>query len=214
MAIFLLLPFLVGGLVVFLVCLAIPWLQRFALSAALWFLALLPGLLLWLLIEVGAAFGQEAVVRQLSYPRWEMPLWHAFSSSAAQMTLIVMGMAGTIVMATGIAVVHQFAIHRTTFALFRLYAGFVTGGVAVLWGSLVGAVVASYLDAPWEVAFVVVTTLVIALGWSGARLGLRIARRLRGRAPQRFQWISEEEFYGTAGKKTDTIEENPEAVAN
>lgn len=204
MAIFLLLPFLVGGLVVFVVCLTIPWLQRFALSAALWFLALLPGLLLWLLIEVGAAFGQEAVVRQLSYPRWEMPLWHAFSSSAAQMTLIVVGMAGTIVMATGIAVVHQFAIHRTTFALFRLYAGFVTGGVAVLWGSLVGAVVASYLDAPWEVAFVVVTTLVIALGWGGARLGSRIARRLRGRAPKRFQWISEDEFYGIAVKKSET----------
>src|SRR5580658_2660415 len=132
MAIFLLLPFLVGGLAVFLVCLAIPWLQRFALSAAMWFLALLPGLLLWLLIEVGAAFGQEAVVRQLSNPRWEMSLWHAFSSSAAQTTLVAVGMAGTVVMATGIAVVHQFVIQRLTFALFRLYAGFVTGGVAVL----------------------------------------------------------------------------------
>ena len=197
MAIFLLLPFLVGGLVVFLVCLAIPWLQRYAMSVALWFLALLPGLLLWLLIEVGAAFGQDSLIRHLSYPRWEMSLWHAFSSSAAQTTLIVLGMAGTLVLATIIAVVHQFVIQRLTFALFRLYAGCVTGGVAVLWGSLVGAVVASYLDAPWEVAFVVVTTLVMALGWGGARLGSRIARRLRGRAPMRFTWISEEEYYGT-----------------
>ena len=196
MAIFLLLPFLVGGLAVFLVCLAIPWLQRFALSAALWFLALLPGLLLWLLIEVGATHGQETLGRQTSYPRWERWFWHAFSSSAAQVTLIAVGMAGTIVMATAIAVVHQFVIQRVTFALFRLYAGFVTGGVAVLWGSLVGAVVASYLNAPWEVAFVVVLALVVALGWGGARLGYRIARRLRSRAPLRFTWITEDEFYG------------------
>lgn len=203
MAIFLLLPFLVGGLVVFLVCLAIPWLQRYAMSVALWFLALLPGLLLWLLIEVGAAFGQDALVRHLWYPRWEMSLWQAFSSSAAQTTLVVLGMASTIVLATMVAVVHQFVIQRLTFALFRLYAGFVTGGVAVLWGSLVGAVVASYLDAPWEVAFVVVTTLVTALGWGGARLGSRIARRLRGRAPLRFTWISEEEYYGTDAAVSD-----------
>ena len=79
MAIFLLLPFLVGGLVVFLVCLAIPWLQRFALSAALWCLALFPGLLLWLLIEVGAEFGQEALGRRFAYPHWQMALWHAFA---------------------------------------------------------------------------------------------------------------------------------------
>jgi hypothetical protein len=196
MAIFLLLPFLFCGLTAFLICLAIPWLQRFAMSVALWFLALLPGLLLWLLIGVGAALGEETL-RQLSHPRWEVSLWHAFGSTAARTTLVAIGMAGTIVLATMIAVAHQFLIHRLTFALFRLYAGFVTGGVAVLWGSLVGAVVASYLDAPWEVAFVVVTTLVTALGWGGASLGSRIARRLRGRAPQRFTWISEEEFYGT-----------------
>jgi hypothetical protein len=106
-------------------------------------------------------------------------------------------------MATGIAVVHQFVIQRLTFALFRLYAGFVTGGVAVLWGSLVGAVVASYLDAPWEIAFVVVGGLVVALGWGGARLGFRIARRLRGRAPLRFTWITEDEFYGTSESNAD-----------
>jgi len=207
MAIFLLLPFLVGGLAVFLVCLAIPWLQRFALSAALWFLALLPGLLLWLLIEVGAAFGQEALGRRLSYPRWEMALWHAFGSQAAQTTLIAVGMAGTIVAATIIAVVHQFVIQRVTFALFRLYAGFVTAGVAVLWGSLVGAIFASWLNTPWEVAFVVVTALMIAIGWGGARLGYRIARRLRGRAPLVFTWITEEEFYGI-------VETDGESAAN
>ena len=209
MAIFLLLPFLVGGLAVFLVCLAIPWLQRFALSAALWFLALLPGLMLWLLIEVGAAFGQEALGRRFAYPRWEVALWHAFGSQAAQTTLIAVGMAGTIVMATMIAVVHQFVIQRVTFALFRLYAGFVTGGVAVLWGSLAGAVVASTLDAPWEIAFVVVTTLVVALGWGGAMLGSRIARRLRGRAPLRFTWITEDEFYGALESEI-----NVDGVAN
>jgi len=207
MAIFLLLPFLAGGLAIFVVCLSIPWLQRFALSAALWFLALLPGLLLWLLIEVGAAFGQEALGRQLSYPRWERWVWHAFSSSAAQITLIAVGMAGTIVLATLIAVVHQFVIQRVTFALFRLYAGFVTGGVAVLWGSLAGAVVASSLDAPWEIAFVVVGGLVTALGWGGAVLGYRIARRLRGRAPLRFTWITEDEFYGK-------LESNLDSAAN
>ena len=100
-------------------------------------------------------------------------------------------------MATMIAVVHQFVIQRVTFALFRLYAGFVTGGVAVLWGSLAGAIVASWLDAPWEIAFVVVFSLVVALGCGGAVLGCRIARRLRGRAPLRFTWITEDEFYGT-----------------
>jgi hypothetical protein len=164
---------------------------------------LLPGLLLWLLIGVSAIFGREAI-KQLAYPRWEMSLWHAFSSTAAQTTLIAVGMAGTLVMATIIAVVHQFVIHRLTFALFRLYAGFVTGGVAVLWGSLLGAVVASYLEAPWEVAFVVVTTLVTALGWGGARLGSRIAGRLRGRAPSRFTWITDDEFYGTVGEDAET----------
>jgi len=211
MAIFLLLPFLVGGLAVFLLCLAIPWLQRFALSAALWCLALLPGLLLWLLIEVGAEFGQEALGRRLSYPHWELSLWHAFGSPAAQTTLIAAGMAGTIVLATTIAVVHQFVIQRVTFALFRLYAGFVTGGVAVLWGSLAGAIVASTLDAPWEVALVVVGGLVTALGWCGAVLGCRIARRLRGHAPLRFTWITEDEFYGTLESESET---NSETAAN
>ena len=205
MAIFLLLPFLVGGLAVFLVCLALPWLQRFALSAALWFLALLPGLLLWMLIDVGAEVGQATLGRRLTQPRWEMALWHAFGSPAAQTTLIAVGMAGTIVLATLIAVVHQFVIHRITFALFRLYAGFVTGGVAVLWGSLVGAIVASTLNAPWEIALVVVGGLVIALGWGGTVLGYRIARRLRGRAPLRFTWITEDEFFGTLESDADSV---------
>ncbi len=196
MVIFLLLPFLVGGLAVFLVCVTIPWLQKYALSAALWFLALLPGLLVWLLIGVGAALGHEELVRQLSSPKWEISLWHIFGSQAAQTTLIAIGMAGTIVMASGITVVHQFVIQRITFALFRLYAGFVTGGAAVLWGSLLGAVVATYLEAPWEVAFVVVTTMVTALGWGGAKLGSRIALRLRGRAPLRYTWVTEAEYYG------------------
>jgi hypothetical protein len=205
MAIFLLLPFLFGGLLVFLVCLAIPWLQRFALSAALWFLALVPGLLIWLLIGVGAEFGQQALGRGIHYPHWVMSLWHAFGSPAAKTTLVAVGMAGTIVLATVISVVHQFVIHRVTFALFRLYASFVTGGVAVLWGSLAGAIVATYLDAPWEVAFVVVTALVIALGWGGAKLGSRIARRLRGSAPARFTWITEEEFYGTVETGAESV---------
>lgn len=196
MVIFLLLPFLAGGLAVFLVCVAIPWLQRYALSAALWFVALLPGLLLWLLIGVGASLGQDALLRELSSPHWETSLWHIFGTPAAQTTLIAIGMAGTIVMATIIAVVHQFVIQRITFALFRLYAGFVTAGAAVLSGSLVGAVVATYLEAPWEVAFVVVTTMVTALGWGGAKLGSRIARRLRGRAPLRYTWVTEAEYYG------------------
>jgi len=196
MIFFLLLPLLVGGLAVYVICVAIPWLQKYALSAALWFLALLPGLLLWLLIGVGALVGQDAVGRGMYSPRWEMSFWHVFGSPAARVTLTAIGITGIVVMATIIAVVHQFVIHRLTFALFRLYAGFVTGSVAVLSGSLVGAVVATYLEAPWEVAFVVVTTLVAALGWAGARLGIRIARRLRGRAPERYTWVTEAEYYG------------------
>jgi len=74
----------------------------------------------------------------------------------------------------------------------------------VLWGSLVGAIVASSLDASWEIAFVVVTTLVVAIGWGGARLGYRIARRLRGRAPSRFTWITEDEFNGTIKISVDS----------
>lgn len=198
MAIFLLLPFLVLGLTVFLLCVAIPWLQRYALSAALWFLALLPGLLLWLVIGIGAEVGQQTLGRGIPYPHWMMSLWHEFGLPAAKITLIVVGMAGTIALATLVALVHQFVIHRLTLALFRLYAGFVTATVAVLWGSLVGAVVATYLDTPWEVAFVVVTAMVMALGWGGARLGYRMARRLRGSSPLRYTWISEEEYYGTA----------------
>jgi hypothetical protein len=191
-------------LVVFLVCLSIPWLQRYALSAALWFVALVPGLLIWLVIGIGAEIGQEALRTGISsYPPWMMSLWHAFGSPAAKITLVAVGMAGTIVFATGVAVVHQFVIHRVTFALFRLYAGFVTATVAVLWGSLAGAIVATYLDVAWQVAFVVVTSLVVAIGWGGARLGSRIARRLRGRAPQSFTWIREDEFYGTVEKSVE-----------
>ena len=204
MVIFLLFPFIVGGLVVFLVCLAVPLLQRFALSAAMWFLALLPGLLLWLLIDIGASLGLQALSGHLSFPRWEMSFWHTFGGPAARLTLVVVGMLGTIVLASGVAVIHQFAIHRTTFALFRLYAGSVTATVAVVWGSLTGAVVASSINAPWEVAFVVTFTLVVALGWGGAMLGSRMARRLRGAAPKRLTWILEEEFYGLVEVKTDT----------
>ncbi len=196
MVIFLLLPFVVGGLLVFLVCLTIPWLQQFALSAAVWFLALLPGLLIWLLIGLGAALGEDTLRQHLSYPNWEMSLWHAFGSPAARITLTAIGLAGTILLATVVAAVHQFVIHRITFALFRLYAGFITATAAVAWGSLAGAVIATYLEAPWEVAFVVVTTMVAALGWGGAKLGSRMARRLRGPAPSRLTWILEEEFYG------------------
>ncbi len=205
MAIFLLLPFLVGGLVVFLVCVAVPWLQKYALSAALWFLALVPGFLVWVLIGLGAVIGQDALGKGMYYPGWVMSFWHVFGSQAAKITLIAVGMAGTMVLATAIAVVHQFVIHRITFALFRLYAGFVMGGAAVLWGSLVGAVVATYLETQWEVAFVVVTTLVIALGWAGARLGSRMARRLRGRAPERYTWISEAEYFGKPEISTEKV---------
>jgi hypothetical protein len=105
------------------------------------------------------------------------------------------GVLVTIAVATGLACIHQAVVSRLTFALFRLYAATVSAGIGSVFGWCFG----------WWMMAKSITGHVSLLLWGIAMLALlagfgvaayKGARGLRGKAPERFTWISPDEFAG------------------
>jgi len=179
--------FLAVGALVFVACVALPPVRRIALSAALWCAMWGPCLIVWMtlagMVGIAAIVGADHGIRPIEWQR-------GFGLGLGTVAIL-----STAVVATVTAWLHQILIRRMTFALFRIYATLVSAGI----GSVYGWALALWLGSrgmnvtPAVASILVMALLIAAFGY----LGFRLARQLRGKAPERFTWITPEEFDGT-----------------
>jgi hypothetical protein len=182
---------LVMGSIAFLVCVMFPPMRRYALSTALWFAVWGPSSVAQMVVA-GLGLVAGGLVMKHGNMQWtDMPkLLEAFGWS-----YVIAGALMTAVVASRAASIHQFFIHRFTFALFRLYATAITAGIgSVLGWSLGWWMMANGFDhlglLVWASAM-----LILIAGFGAA--AYKCAPELRGKAPTRFTWISAEEFEGS-----------------
>lgn len=177
------------GAVAFLFCVLVPALSRYALSVALWFAT-------WGPCSIGLMLlAGVALISHVFMARQGGSAFHATRSlSVIGWGYLIASVTVTACVATAAAWVHQFVVHRFTFALFRLYATAVVAGI----GSVFGWCLSWWmlpLNPPrtWVWSLLAMVVLVVAFGaaaWKGAR-------GLRGDAPTRLSWISGKEFSAT-----------------
>jgi hypothetical protein len=181
--------FLVLGAVVFLICVLIPPLRRYALSAALWCATWGPCSIVFLLIA-GTAVIAEAFItnngnmQSLHAPRLVPALGWSY---------LAIAILATSATASIVAWIHQTLTHRLTFALFRLYATAVCAGIGSVFGWCLG-----WLMLAREIphTFPLWILAMLALIGSFGTAAYRGACSLRGEPPASFTWISAEEFNG------------------
>jgi hypothetical protein len=182
--------FLLLGSIVFLACLLIPRTRQYALSVALWCAMCGPcSVALMVIAGVGlittAFVTKVGGVQSLHAPRLISSFGWAY---------LIIGVLMTTIAATGAAWVHQAAVKRLTFALFRLYAAAVSAGIGSVFGWCLGWWVmvkgwGIYGWLSWGVGMLVLARAATFHRHKGAR-------GLRGSAPKNFTWISVEEFAG------------------
>lgn len=182
--------FLLVGSIAFLVCVLLPPTRRYALSAALWFAVWGPcSVGMMMLAGLGVAGG--ALAMKAGNMHWtDTPRL----LGALGWSYLIVGVLVTIGVATCVAYLHQWLIHRFTFALFRLYVTAVSAGIGSVFGWSLGwwmmAKGVSHLGVWWWA----LAMLFLITGFGLATY--KNARGLRGRAPAGFTWISPEEFAG------------------
>jgi hypothetical protein len=182
--------FLVVGAVVFLVCILIAPLRRFALSAALWCAMWGPCSAAFLLLA-GTAFLAEASIST----NGDMQIMHMPRLLAVlgwgYLTLAVLG---TTVIATGVAWLHQVLVHRLTFLLFRLYATVVCAGIGSVFGWCIAwTLLENEVNHTLPLSILGMLVLTVSFGTAA----YKAARSLRGKPAKTFTWITAEEFHGT-----------------
>jgi hypothetical protein len=182
--------FLAVGAVVFVLCAGVPWMRRFALSAALWCAVWGPCTIAWMLFTAMAGFAAQYGMNHAGGVDVHVGDW----MRGFGLGMFWLAMTSTAAVATAAAWLHQVLVRRMTFVLFRLYATLVAAGIGSVWGWSAGFAMAAY-NVPYRLAFWILTMigLVTVFGW-GAYRG---ANLLRGAAPERFTWVSREEFEGT-----------------
>jgi len=192
---FLVLPFFFAGIIAFLVCVAARPLRRFALSSALWFVALLPGLFIGLII--GGLWRAAMEHMNAAHMHWEQDLVRLSQTKSATVMFDIAIAMAMIALASIIAMLHQSVIHRLTLALFKLYVASVGFGIGLLLALLlaIGLAVAS-INVPHPGPFFL--TLTILLSSTTAFLCFRNASSLRGKLPRNFPIVTEKEFGTTS----------------
>lgn len=182
--------FLLVGAVVFLVCVLIPRLRRYALSAALWCAVWGPATLGFLLLAA-TGFIADTVVTQNAgaHPLQTPKLLAAVGWSYLSASVLI-----TALFASLVAWLHQVLMHRLTFALFRLYTTAVCAGIGSVFGWLLGGLLLWH-EFRFGRALWISAMLVLIVGFGTA--AYKGARSLRGEPPAAFTWISAEEFNGT-----------------
>jgi len=193
------LPFLLAGIIflfvllgsiVFLACLLISRTRQYALSAALW-CAMWGPCSVALIVIAGVGLITTAFVTKVGGAQ----SLHAPSLiSSFGWAYLIIEVLMTAIAATGAAWVHQVLIKRLTFALFRLYAAAVSGGIGSVFGWCLGWWImvkglGVYGWLLWGVGMLLLVSGFAITAYKGAR-------GLRGTAPKNFTWISEDEFAG------------------
>ncbi len=180
---------LIVGSVQYLLCLAVPRLRRYALSAALWWAVWGPCsvalmMLAGLAFVVQAFMTQEGAASHLHLPNLPVVLGWGY---------VILGAAGTAAVATSVAWLHQAVARRLTFALFRLYATAVSAGIGSVFGWCFGLwMLPREMRYGWAVWGTVMLALIVGFGLAA----YREPRALRGEPPTTFPWVSREEFDG------------------
>jgi hypothetical protein len=186
---FLVFFFLLVGAVQFLVCVAVPRLRRYALSAALWWAVWGPCSTALLMLAGAGLIAQHLFAEHGRFASGNL----LPSLAALGWIYLTVGTLGTSAVATAIAWLHQALVRRFTFALFRLYAAAVSGGIGSVFGwCLAYWCLGSIRPYGWVFALCGMVALVILF----AMWAYRNARGLRGSAPTGFTWVSREEFEG------------------
>jgi hypothetical protein len=182
--------FLVVGAVVFLVCILIAPLRRFALSAALWCAMWGPCSVAFLLLAGTAAIAEMFFTTNIDVSYWHAPRLLAVLGWG-YLTLAVLG---TVAIATSAAWLHQALLHRLTFPLFRVYTSVVCAGIGSVFGWCLGWTLEAN-EISHTLPLSIVGMLVLTVGFGAA--AYRAARSLRGKPATSFTWITVEEFHGT-----------------
>ncbi len=125
--------FLVLGAATFSICGLVPPLRRFALSAALWCAAWGPLMTGWILLA-----GLALLADGLAKDAIKADPLHFLADRLAGWTYLWLAVLGTAAAASFVAWLHQIAVRRMTFALFRIYATGVTAGIGSVWGWALG----------------------------------------------------------------------------
>jgi hypothetical protein len=112
--------FLVMGAAVFVFCEITPPLRKYGLSAALWCAMWGPCSLAWMMLGGLVLLANSAAMQAARMKRFNLPdLPHGVGVG-----YVVLGLLGTLMVATMVAWIHQVMVRQMTFALFRIYAGF------------------------------------------------------------------------------------------
>jgi len=183
--------FLLLGSVVFLAFLPVSRSRRYALSAALWCAA-------WGPCSVGllGLAGIGLVTTAFITKTEDMEAFHAPHLLATfGWSYLIIGFMVTTAVATVLAWLHQFLIHRFTFALLRLYSTAVSAGIGSVFGWCLGWWL-MYKEFAWYHGWPlwVLGMLILILGFG--TFAYRGAHALRGDAPKKLTWISAKEFEG------------------
>lgn len=182
--------FLFAGATAFLLCCALPPLRRFALSTALWW-AMWGPCSIALMLAAGVALIASAFFSTEGRP---VLLQHPHLLSTFGWSYLVMGALLSTVLASAVAWLHQFLIHRMTFALFRIYATIVAAGIGTVFGwSLAFWMLSRSVPYLWITSISLMALLMAVFGIA-AYVG---ARGLRGRPPAKLTWVTHEEFMGS-----------------
>jgi len=180
---------LVVGAVQFLICFITPKLRRYSLSAALWWAFLGPCSIAWISLAALVVISRHLVVEEAHFGRFHLPTL----SSGMGWSYFILGSVFSMAIATVVARVHQTLILRLTFALFRLYATVISGGIGSVFGWCFSFwVLGLQMRYSWVLAAI---GMLAFIGGFGV-IAYRAAGSLRGDPPATATWISQEEFEG------------------
>ena len=183
--------FLLVGSIAFLACSLLPPFRRYALSAALWCAMWGPCSIVLMLVAGVGLIATAFITKTGDGQTFHVPrLLSTFGWS-----YVAVGVLVTIAVATASAWIHQAVVRRLTFALFRLYAAVVSAGIGSVFGWCLGWwMMAKSVTGHGSLLLWVIAMLALIAGFGVA--AYKGARGLRGEVPDRFMWISPDEFAG------------------
>ncbi|HEX9200221.1 MAG TPA: hypothetical protein VF865_11725 [Acidobacteriaceae bacterium] len=182
--------FMLVGAVVFVICVLLPPLRRYALSAALWCAMWGPSSIAFLLLAGTAVVAGVFITKTGDVA--SLPASRLFA--ALGRSYLIVAALGAAAIATAAAWLHQALAHRLTFPMFRIYAALVCAGIGSVFGCCLGWLMA-WAGIQHSFAWWIMGMLILVLGFGTA--AYKGARSLRGTPPTNFSWISAEEFNGT-----------------
>jgi hypothetical protein len=182
--------FLTTGAIVFSICVLIPPLRRYALSAALWCATWGPASVAFLLLAGTAVFAHASISIDRDVEWFHAPrLVPALGWIYLAVSVII-----TIAAASLLAWLHQKLMHRMTFPLFRVYTTVVCAGIGSVFGWCLGWLL-MWREIDHAFLLWILGMLILTVGFGTA--SYKGARSLRGEPPEKFTWITAEEFNGT-----------------